>query len=116
VSWDDAVWLVEPVDVAALLPVPSRWRRYDIEDFTCWQFDGERWVIDVCDWEPVGDLAEVPDRVRQLLPEVRYKISIGMEPINPSRAGWVFLNRVITALAAGSHGLGVDIFTHEPIQ
>jgi hypothetical protein len=30
------VWVVEPVDVAALLPVPSRWRRYDHEDFTCW--------------------------------------------------------------------------------
>jgi hypothetical protein len=33
--WDDAVWVVEPVDVAVLLPVPSRWRRYDHEDFTC---------------------------------------------------------------------------------
>jgi hypothetical protein len=48
-SWDDAVWVVDPVDVAALLPVPSRWQRYDHQDFTCWQFDGERWNIDVCD-------------------------------------------------------------------
>jgi Transposase DDE domain group 1 len=60
--------VVEPVDVAALLPVPSCWQRYDHEDFTCWQFDGERWLINVCDREPIEDLAEVPDRVRQLLP------------------------------------------------
>jgi hypothetical protein len=52
VSWDDAVWVVQPVDVAALLPVPSRWRRYDHQDFTCWQLDGERWLISVCDPEP----------------------------------------------------------------
>ena len=114
-SWDDAVWLSEPVAVALLLPVPSRWQRYDHQDFTCWQFDGERWLINVCDPEPI-DPAEVPDRVRQLLPEVRYLISIGLEPINPSRAGWAFLNRVITALATGSHGLGFDVFTDEPIR
>ena len=113
-SWDDAVWVVQPVDVAALLPVPSRWQRYDHQDVTCWQFDGERWLIDVCDLEPI-DPAEVPERVRQLLPGVRYLISIGLEPINPSRAGWAFLNRVITALATGSHGLGFDVFTDEPI-
>jgi hypothetical protein len=47
---------------------------------------------------------------------VRYLISIGMEPINPSRAGWAFLNRVITALATGSHALGFDVFTSEPIR
>jgi hypothetical protein len=116
VSWDDAVWLVEPVDVATRLPVPSRWRRWDHEDFTCWEFDGERWLIHVCDWQPVEDLAEVPDRVRQLLPKVSYLISIGMEPINPSRAAWAFLNRVITALAIGGHGLGFDVFTDEPIR
>jgi hypothetical protein len=80
VSWSDAVWVAEPVDVAALLPVPSRWRRNNHEDFT-WQFDGERWLINVCDWEPVDDLAEVPDRVRHLLPGVGYLISIGLEPI-----------------------------------
>jgi hypothetical protein len=28
-SWDDAVWVVEPVDVAALLPVPGRWQRWN---------------------------------------------------------------------------------------
>ena len=115
-SWDDAVWVVEPVDVAGLLPVPSRWRRYDHEDGTCWTFNGERWLIHVCDWEPIQDLAEVPDRVRQLLPGVGYLISIGMEPINPSRAAWAFLNRVLTALATGSHGLGFDVFTGEPIR
>jgi hypothetical protein len=116
VSWNDAIWLTEPVDVGALLPVPSRWRRYDHPDFTCWNFDGERWLINVCDWEPVGDLAEVPDRVRQLLSGVGYVITIGMEPINPSRAAWVFLNRVITALATGGHGLGFDVFTGEAIR
>jgi hypothetical protein len=47
---------------------------------------------------------------------VRYLISIGLEPINPSRAGWAFLNRVITTLATGSHGLGFDVFTDEPIR
>ena len=113
-SWDDAVWVVQPVDVAALLPVPSRWQGYDHQDVTCWQFDGERWLIDVCDLEPI-DPAEVPERVRQLLPGVRYLSSIGLEPINPSRAGWAFLNRVITALATSSHGLGFDVFTDEPI-
>jgi hypothetical protein len=55
-SWDDAVWVAEPVDVAALLPVPCRWQRYDHEDFTCWQFDGERWLIEVCDREPITPL------------------------------------------------------------
>ena len=86
------------------------------EDFTCWQFDGERWLINVCDWEPVDDLAEVPDEVRQLLPEVGYLIAIGMEGSSASRAGWAFLNRVITALVTGSHGLGFDVFTREPIR
>jgi hypothetical protein len=114
-SWDDAVWVVEPVDVATLLPVPSRWQRYDHQDFTCGQFDGERWLVNVCDAEPIN-LAGVPDRVRQLLPGVGYLISIGLEPINPSRAGWAFLNRAITALATGSHGLGFDVFTDEPIR
>jgi hypothetical protein len=47
---------------------------------------------------------------------VGYLISINMEPINPSRAAWAFLNRVITALATGSHGLGFDVFTDEPIR
>jgi hypothetical protein len=60
--------------------------------------------------------AEVPGRVRELLPGAGYLISIGLEPINPSRAGWAFLNRVITALATGSHGLGFDGFTDEPIH
>jgi hypothetical protein len=115
VSWDDAVWVVQPVDVAALLPVPSRWQRYDHQDFTCWQLDGERWLISVCDPEPINP-AEVPWRVRELLPGAGYLISIGLEPINPSRAGWAFLNRVITALATGSHGLGFDVFTDEPIH
>jgi hypothetical protein len=49
-------------------------------------------------------------------PGAGYLISIGLEPINPSRAGWAFLNRVITALATGSHGLGFDVFTDEPIH
>ena len=114
-SWDDAVWVVQPVDVAALLPVPSRWQRYDHQDFTCWQFDGDRWLISVCDLEPI-DPAEVSERVRQLLPEVRYLISIGLEGSSASRAGWAFLNRVITALATGSHGLGFDVYTNEPIR
>ncbi len=48
-------------------------------------------------------------------PGVRYLISIGLEPINPSRA-WAFLNQVITALATGSYGLGFDVFTDEPIR
>jgi hypothetical protein len=107
--------VVEPVDVAALLPVPSRWQRYDHQDFTCWQVDGERWLINVCDLEPV-DLAEVPERVRHLLPEGRYLICMSLELINPSRAGRAFLNRVITTLATGSHGLGFDVFTDEPIR
>jgi hypothetical protein len=84
VSWDDAVWVVEPVDVAALLPAPSRWRRYDHEDFTCWEFDGERWLIHVCDWEPVGDLAEVPDRTHDggLEPSLRWATAT---PVRASR-------------------------------
>jgi hypothetical protein len=45
---------------------------------------------------------------------VRYRITINMEPINPERAGWEFLNRVITAVATGSHGLGFDVFTGAP--
>jgi hypothetical protein len=115
VSWDDAVWTVEPVHVATLLPAPSRWQRYDHQDFTCWQFDGERWLISVCDPEPI-DPAEIPDRVRQLLPGVRYLIGMSLEPSGASRAGWAFLNRVITVLATGSHGLGFDVFTDEPIR
>jgi hypothetical protein len=39
-----------------------------------------------------------------------------MEPINPSRAAWAFLNRVITALATGSRGLGFDVCSDEPIR
>ena len=114
-SWDDAVWVVQPIDIAALLPVPSRWQPDDHQDFTCWQLDGERWLISVCDPEPINP-AEVPGRVRELLPGAGYLISIGLEAINPSRAGWAFLNRVITALATGSHGLGFDVFTDEPIH
>jgi hypothetical protein len=86
------------------------------EDFTCWQFDGERWLINVCNWEPVDDLAEVPDRGSTTPARGGHLISIGLEPINASRAGWAFLNRVITALVAGSHGLGFDVFTGEPIR
>jgi hypothetical protein len=115
VSWDDAVWVVQPIDIAALLPVPSRWQRYDHQDLTCWQLDGERWFISVCDPDPINP-AEVPERVRELLPGAGYLISIGLEPINLSRAEWAFLNRVITALATGSHGLGFDVFTDEPIH
>jgi hypothetical protein len=47
---------------------------------------------------------------------VRYRIGIGMEPINPQRAGWEFLNRVVIAIATGSHGLGFDVFTSTPIR
>jgi len=38
-----------------------------------------------------------------------------MEPVNPERAGWEFLNRVITAIATGSPGLGFNVFTGAPI-
>lgn len=113
-SWDDTVWLVEPVEVAALLPVPSRWRRYHHQEFTCWQFDGERWLINVCDPEPINP-AEVPDRVQQLLPGVRYLISMGLEPINHRGLGGASSTGVITALATGRHGFGFDVFTDEPI-
>ena len=69
----------------------------------------------ICEPEPV-DPGDIPAQVAQLLPGARYLISIGLEPINPSPAAWRFLNRVITALATGSHGLGFDVFTGEPIR
>jgi hypothetical protein len=47
---------------------------------------------------------------------VGYLISMSLEPSGASRAGWAFLNRVITTLATGSHGLGFDVFTGEPIR
>jgi hypothetical protein len=79
--------MVESVEAAALLlPVPSRSQRYDHQDVSCWQFDGERWLINVCDLEPI-DPAKVPDGFDNLMPGVRYLISIGLEPINPSQAG-----------------------------
>jgi hypothetical protein len=54
------------------------------------------------------------EMAKQLLPEVRYRIGINMEPINPEPAGWEFLNLVITAIATGSYGLGFDVFTGAP--
>jgi hypothetical protein len=118
------VWTAELVDVAALLPEPDRWQRHDLHytdlgDFTCWQFDSQHWNITVCSPEPLDgtDLDPVAvAQVKRLLPKVRYRIGINMEPINPDPAGWEFLNRVITAIATGSHGLGFDVFTNAPIR
>jgi hypothetical protein len=118
------VWTGELVDVAVLLPEPERWQRYDhhdadLGDFACWQFDGQDWNVTVCSPEPLdrADLDIVAfQEVKRLLPRVRYRIGIGMEPINPQRTGWEFLNRVITAIAIGRHGLGFDVVTNAPIE
>jgi hypothetical protein len=118
------VWTGELVDVAALLPEPDRWQRHDLHyadlgDFTCWQFDGPDWNVTVCSPEPVdgADLHPVAaEQAKRLLPQLRYRIGINLEPSNPERAGWEFLNRVITAIATGSHGLGFDVFTGAPIK
>jgi hypothetical protein len=114
-STDIEVWTRTQVGVQALLPVPSRWQPRTGADYVCWWFDGERWLVTVCEPEPV-DPGDIPAQVAQLLPGARYLISIGLEPINPSPAAWRFLNRVITALATGSHGLSFDVFTGEPIR
>ena len=123
-STDTEVWTGELVDIAALLPEPDRWQRYDhhdtvLGDFTCWQFLDPDWNVTVCSPEPLdgADLDPVAiEEVKRLLPQVSYRISIGMEPINPERAGWEFLNRFITAIATGSYGLGFDVFTGTPIR
>jgi hypothetical protein len=125
-STDTEVWTGELVDVAALLPEPDRWQRHDLHhaalgDFTCWQFENRHrhWNVTVCSPEALdgADLDPVAvEEVKRLLPQVRYRISINMEPINPERSGWEFLNRVITAVATGSHGLGFDVFTGAPIR
>jgi hypothetical protein len=123
-STDAEVWTGELVDVAALLPEPDRWERHDLHhaalgDFTCWQFDGQGWNVTVCSPEALDGADLDPDaveEVKRLLPQVRYRISSNMEPINPERAGWEFLNRVITAIATGSHGLGFDVFTGAAIR
>jgi hypothetical protein len=123
-STDTEVWTGELVDVAALLPEPDRWQRHDLHhaalgDFTCWQFDSQGWNVTVCSPEAFDGADLDPDaiqEVKRLLPHVRYRISINMEPINPELAGWEFLNRVITAIATGSNGLGFDVLTGAPIR
>jgi hypothetical protein len=118
------VWTGELVDVAALLPEPDRWQRYDhhdtdLGDYTCWQFDSRHWNVTVCSAEPLDGADLDPaafEEAKRLLPQVRYRIGIRMEPINPEPAGWEFLNRVITTIATGSHGLGFDVFTGAPIR
>ena len=114
-SWDDAVWVVQPIDIAALLPVPSRWQRYDHQDFTCWQLDGERWLISVCDPGP-SNPAEVPERVRERLPGGGLPDQHRPGTDQPITGRMGLPQRVITALATGSHGLGFDVFTDEPIH
>ena len=56
------------------------------------------------------------EEVKRLLPQVCYRVGIDMEPINPEPAGWEFLNRVIAAIATGSHGLGFNVYTGAPIR
>jgi hypothetical protein len=68
---------------------------------------------------PTSDQKRLAPRINP--PRGGSRLSLGpplvvvREPINPERAGWEFLNRVITAIATGSHGLGFDVFTGDPI-
>ncbi len=127
------MWACEPFDVQALLPQPDRWQRQEQESelfghFTCWEFKHDEYIVTVCSPQRVdlvdpADLRDsedpedlVPEEIRQLLPCVRYRIGIVMEPINPPRSGWAFLNQVITAPAVKGPGLGFDVFTNEPIR
>jgi hypothetical protein len=123
-STDVEVWTCEPIDVEALLPERGRWHRSEHGDerlgrFSCWQFVDEEWLVSVCSPEaidPDDPEFDVPERVKELLPCVRYRIGVQLEPINPPRPGWDFLNKVIATLATKGPGLGFDVFTGQPIR
>jgi hypothetical protein len=122
-SANDAVWTPEFVDVEVLLPMPLGWDRVDYGDdrlgeLICWEFDGGEWGLRVCSpqaVDPDNPEADVPEEVKRLLPNVRYRIGLELEP-GGSEEAWTFLNTVVAALADGGHGVGFDVFTGEPVR
>jgi hypothetical protein len=57
-STDTEVWTGGLVDVAALLPAPDQWQRYDhhhadLGDFACWQVESRHWNVTACSPEPL---------------------------------------------------------------
>ncbi|MBI3439616.1 MAG: hypothetical protein HY054_13385 [Proteobacteria bacterium] len=101
---DLAIWSAKQVTLLDCLPQSTSWKTYSSEFGTEYQFEGEGWLISVQSLEE----GEADDAVAEKLPDARYMIGLGLEPIEASPSGYLMLEQVTRAIAEHCDGVWVD--------
>jgi hypothetical protein len=112
VSLDLEVYAPQPASLDQLrtkLPEAESWEQSP--DVLAYEGDG--WQVLVGEPEEVG-ADEVPDDLAAILPGVRYRIPLTLEPIGAEAEGQTFLSRVLEAVGSATHGVAYDFDTGAP--
>ncbi len=87
-----------------LLPSHVEWEHDDHEHVVT----ADGWQLMVYDPEPV-EVGEIPAALRRAVPGLRFRVSAGIEPINPPEAAWQLMDTVLDAVGAALGGATYDI-------
>jgi hypothetical protein len=92
--------------VGPLLPKEVQWEQEDGEHVA----GGDEWQLVIYDPEPI-DAEQVPPDLRAALPDLRFAINAGIEPIDPPDEAWQLLDAVLDAVGGALGGATYDIRT-----
>ena len=101
-SADIELWTRQAGDISAHLPRRDEWDAFD-GDF---EFDGGGWLVSV--GAPEEAPGEAPAELSALVPKLRYRVAIGVEPSNPDAAAWQLVHELLRSLGSPLGGAAID--------
>jgi hypothetical protein len=115
-SLDAELFSSRPISLEELrpsLPSHARWQYQHGGDELAYEADG--WQLLVGETEEVH-LPDVPADLRQLLPDVRYRIDFILEPVGAPKEATMFMAATLAAVGQKFRCVGYDIRTGAPLS